>query len=219
MIMNPSFSGLRLGAHVECFKLMYVQGYTTFSTLDTSFNSYVSVSGFVRNFLDDSFGIYTPIIPPFVNLTAAVRARPYMERPKDRVLVVTKGLGIQQADIFNQIRQKISDNRPDVTFDFVVNKMKHKDFLALLAAYRYVLSLSSAGGFGLVSLESMGLGATVVAFDAGGGKAYMRDGKNCWCTSYPNVDRLGDHLLLALNNPDLALAISRNGTLEARAYV
>jgi glycosyl transferase family 1 len=218
MIMNPSFSDLGLGPHFKGFKLMYVQGYSTFGVIDGSFDSYVSVSGFVCDFLNRSYGINTPVIPPFVDLEAAPSAQSWKERPKDRVLVVTKGNATQQASIFQQIKQKISCNRPDVTFDFVPGRMKQKDFWALLSAYRYVLSLSVAEGFGLVSLESMGVGAAVIAFDAGGGTSYMLDQENCLCASYPNVDRLGDLLLMALNNPNQALEISRNASFQARTF-
>jgi glycosyltransferase involved in cell wall biosynthesis len=218
LIMNPSFSDLWLGPGFHGYKLMYVQHFNTFNLIDRWFDSYVSVSDVVRDFLNCVYGLDTPIIPPFVDLTTASVVRPWTERPKDRVLVITKGSAKLQVLIFERIKQRIARNRSDVTFDFVPGEMKHKEFLTLLGGYRYVLSLSCAEGFGLVPLESMGLGAAVIAFDAGGGTSYMVEKENCLCTSYPNVERLADHLLFALNNQDLALEIARKGALKARTF-
>jgi hypothetical protein len=215
LIMNPSFSELWLGPSFRGYKLMYVQGFNTFNMIDGWFDSYVSVSEYVRGFLQYVYGINSPVIPPFVDLIAP---GPWEDRLQSRVLVVTKGSSTQQAIIFEHIKQKIARNRPDIGFDFVPERMSHKAFLAFLTGYRYVLSLSCAEGFGLVPLESMGLGAAVVAFDAGGGRSYMVDQQNCLCTSYPNVEQLADRLLYVLNNSDEALRISGNGIEQAKLF-
>ena len=68
LICNPSFSSLNLGLKVRGRKLMYAQGFTTFSVLDRFFDHYVAVSGFVRGFLAEVYGIAAPVIPAFVRV-------------------------------------------------------------------------------------------------------------------------------------------------------
>jgi hypothetical protein len=218
LIMNPSFSDLWLGPHFNGYKLMYMQGFNTFAVLDRWFDSYVSVSEYVSGFLKYVYGVNSPVIPPFVDLATASTPRQWEERPENKVLVVTKGNSMQQGIIYERIKQRVLRDRSDIVFDLVPGRMKHEEFLSFIAGYRYVLSLSCAEGFGLIPLESMGLGATIVAFDAGGGRSYMVEGGNCWCTSYPNVELLADHLLHALNNPDEALKIAQNGIRQAKMF-
>ena len=55
------------------------------------------------------------------------------------------------------------------------------DFLARLGACRYLVSLSAAEGFGLVPLEAMAMGTTIIGFDGFGGREYMRSGKKLPC--------------------------------------
>ena len=66
LICNPSFSSLHLGLKVRGRKIMYAQGFTTFSLLDCFFDHYVAVSSFVRGFLSQTYGLNASVIPAFV---------------------------------------------------------------------------------------------------------------------------------------------------------
>ena len=47
---------------------------------------------------------------------------------------------------------------------------------------------SYAQGFGLMPLEAMAMGCTVVGFDGYGGRDYMRPDINCCVVPYPDID-------------------------------
>lgn len=57
LIANPSFSSYGFGIKIRALKVMYIQGFNTYSLLDCRFDHYVSVSKFVRNFVANTYGI------------------------------------------------------------------------------------------------------------------------------------------------------------------
>ena len=67
LIANPSFSNHLFGFRLNCVKLMYVQGYSTYSCIDGGFQHYVCVSSFVRDFVRFVYGIEAPVIPAYIN--------------------------------------------------------------------------------------------------------------------------------------------------------
>lgn len=218
LVMNPSFSPLWLGPRFPGFKLMYVQDFRTFEILDRWFDSYVSVSSFVCGFLQYVYQLKSPIIYPFIDVSEITEVPHWVDRPADRVLVFKKGDDVQQNIILAKVKELVRQEREEVIFDEAPRGLMRVDFLNRLASYRYVLSLCCAEGFGLVPLESMALGATLTAFDAGGGSSYMRDDENCWCTKYPDVARLAERLLFALSNPDAAQRLTANGKRRGREF-
>ena len=81
LIANPSFSDHLFGLNCRGRKVMYVQGFNTFSLLDCRFHLYVSVSEFVRRFLAGVYGIETEVIPPFIRADRLPRAPLWADRP------------------------------------------------------------------------------------------------------------------------------------------
>jgi glycosyltransferase involved in cell wall biosynthesis len=81
-----------------------------------------------------------------------------------------------------------------------------------------LVSLSPAEGFGLVPLEAMAMGTTVIGFDAFGGREYMRPGKNCLVTSYPDIEGVAERLVAALGAPALAERLAEAGRLTALQF-
>lgn len=218
LVMNPSFSSLWLGPRFPGFKLMYVQGYSTYGVLDRWFDSYVSASGFVCGFLKYVYGLHSPMIHPFIDVSVVDPIIDWSDRPADRVLVLKKGDDLQQDHLLTEVKGIVEKQCSGIQFELPSEHLPHPQFLQKLATYRYVLSLSCAEGFGLVPLESMALGATVIAFDAGGGRSYMQDQHNCWCTAYPNVTYLADRLVFGLQNPDAAQRLANSGILQGRRF-
>jgi glycosyltransferase involved in cell wall biosynthesis len=75
-----------------------------------------------------------------------------------------------------------------------------------------------AEAFGLMPLEAMAMGTTVVGFDGFGGRDYMRSEVNCAVTAYPDIERLADRIVALLSDPDYAEALAGAGRSTACAY-
>jgi glycosyltransferase involved in cell wall biosynthesis len=81
-----------------------------------------------------------------------------------------------------------------------------------------LVSLSAAEGFGLVPLEAMAMGTTIIGFDGFGGREYMRPGRNCLVTSYPDIEGVAERLVVALNAPAFAERLARGGRRTALRF-
>jgi hypothetical protein len=81
LIANPSFSPFGFGFKKRGRKVMYIQGFNTFSLLDCRFDHYVCVSEFVRNFVANTYSIDTVVVPPFIRADTFPIAPPWKERP------------------------------------------------------------------------------------------------------------------------------------------
>src|SRR5947209_893558 len=68
VIINPSFSSHEFGLRLPCHKLMYIQGYNTYSVIDGFCDAYAAVSGFVQQFIKMVYGFAPPVIPAFAQL-------------------------------------------------------------------------------------------------------------------------------------------------------
>ena len=216
LIANPSFSRFGLGFSCRGRKLMYIQGFTTYDVLDGGFDLYVCVSSFVRHFVQSLYGISPPVIPPFVQRETFPPPRPWSERPEGRILVNNKGHTHRQEVLLNRVVTRLAAARPGLTFDLLSGEKEPQPaFAARLGAYRLLLSLAPAEGFGLIPLEAMAMGTTVVGFDGFGGVDYLRSGQNCLAVPWPRLDDLIDSLLALLDDPARAEALAQEGQRTA----
>ena len=234
LICNPSFSSLNLGLKVRGRKLMYVQGFTTFSVLDCFFDRYVAVSGFVRDFLAQTYDIEAPVIPAFVPGTdvvlqeTAVRepSLAWEARPPFSIELNFKGNREQQLLVLERVRGQLraKDRALEEAIDWdaaakrTLARQPHREFLERIRSARYLLTLSVAEGFGLVPLEAMGQGTVVLGFDGYGGREYMAPGRNCAVASYPDVAGVVDGIINAMRNPVFSCEMMTAGIETASRY-
>lgn len=234
LICNPSFSSLNLGLKTRGRKLMYVQGFSTFSVLDRFFDHYVAVSGFVRGFLSQTYGIEAPVIPAFVPGTdlaprVASASSPVMaweSRPAYSVELNVKGDWSQQLLLLRRVRGELKARdralEEAIDWDAAVERGRSRtprdQLLSRIASARYLLTLSVAEGFGLVPLEAMGMGTVVLGFDGYGGREYMVPGQNCAVATYPDVVGLVDGMIRAMRDPVFSQRIAAAGVETATRY-
>lgn len=224
LICNPSFSDGSVGLTHNCQKLMYVQGFNTFSTLDCWFDQHIAVGGFVQDFLANVYGIKAPVIRPYV-ATDAVRPRPWWGREPKSIWFYLKGSRNLQLALLHKLRAEIYNIDADAEAaidweDSVIWAGGHRqaDLLTKLAERRHFVSLSVCEGFGLVPLEAMAVGTMVMGFDGFGGRDYMRSGANCCVQAYPHMASMARDLAFYLKHPERAAAIAARGPATAARY-
>ena len=100
----------------------------------------------------------------------------------------------------------------------VDSKVPHEELAQLIMKHRYFLSLSAAEGFGLMPLEAMAAGSTVIGFDGMGGAQYMRDGVNCAIERYPDLDALIVKAHRTLSEEAIAKRMAVEGIETAKDY-
>ncbi|MGA7385613.1 MAG: glycosyltransferase [Methylocella sp.] len=93
-----------------------------------------------------------------------------------------------------------------------------RELMRRIGAARYFLTLSLAEGFGLLPLEAMALGVTVVGFDGFGGRHYMQPGVNCAVCPYPDISGLADRIIVVMRDPAYAAALAQAGRRTAAEY-
>jgi hypothetical protein len=219
LIANPSFSNQFFGFRLPGRKLMYVQDFKTFTLLDRGFDHYVCVSGVVAKFLAATYGIRAPIISAFIAAERFPSALPWRTRPAESILIHVKGDPNYQNIVVTRLRDAVARELPHINLDELLNaSLTHADFVARLGTARYLVSLSAAEGFGLVPLEAMAMGTTVIGFDGFGGRDYMRSGENCLVTSYPDIEGVATRLVAALRAPELAERLAERGRLTASQF-
>ena len=196
---------------------MYLQGFNTFSLLDCRFDHYVSVSTFVRNFVANTYAIDTIVVPPFIRTDTFPIAPPWRGRPPASILVSLKG---QPSHLFIRLRELLAQRLPGVAFDHMLDvKIPQRELMARIGQYRYFLTMSAAEGFGLIPLEAMGMGTTVLGFDGFGGRDYMRPGINCAVTAYPDIEGLAEQIATVIGNPGYGEALAEAGRMTATSNV
>lgn len=224
LICNPSFSNGQIGLSYRCRKLMYVQGFTTFSILDRWFDRYVAVSGFVRHFLQQVYDLPADVISPFV--TAPTQpVIPWQDRKVDSILFYLKGAADLQRPLLERLRAEVGGISPQIAarIDWegsvhLAGGLEQSQLFAALAERRHFLSLSVGEGFGLVPLEAMAVGTTVLGFDGFGGRDYMRPGENCAVRPYPDIAGLARDLVTCFERPDWAAQRAAQGPATAAGY-
>jgi glycosyltransferase involved in cell wall biosynthesis len=223
LICNPSFSDGSIGLTHRCRKLMYIQGFNTFSNLDLWFDHYASVSRFVQDYIRNTYDLKTDVISPFVSVDTALTT-PWRDRPGGSIWFYMKGHGLQL-----QLLERLKDEVGRVNgclarqIDWEGSLLwagshKQNDLLEKIAARQYFVSLSVSEGFGLVPLEAMGLGTAVVGFDGFGGRDYFRRGENCLVRRYPDVAGVAQDLVRCLEEQDLAERLASQGPMTASFY-
>jgi hypothetical protein len=219
LIVNPSFSRFFFGLRCPGIKVSYVQGFTTFGLLDCAYDLYVSVSEVVRRLLSGVWDIESEVVAPFISAETFPPSSPWRERPAGSILILMKGERDHQLFMREKVRTVVTRRHPNVVFDEIGDqKIPRRDLIARLGQYRYVVTLSAAEGFGLIPLEAMAMGATVLGFDGFGGRDYMRPGVNCAVVAYPEIDRLAEYLVDALDHTERAEAWAVAGRSTALSH-
>ena len=150
-------------------------------------------------------------MPPFISTAIVPPPSPWHERPSDSFAVLLKGPPDLQLLILDRVRQMVRRRHPTIGLDQVIDgRIPQRDLLERIGRVRHFLSLSVAEGFGLVPLEAMAMGTTVLGFDGFGGRDYMRPGVNCAVTAYPDVEGVAEQIADMLDSP------SRRGTAGRR---
>ena len=234
LICNPSFSSRQLGLRSRGLKIMYAQGFTTFKALDCFFDHYFAVSGFVQNFLSQTYGISAPVIPAFlVDLEGLLpptlpvdAAAAWEARPPFSLALNMKGDPVQQMVLLDRLRSELRTRdlalEASIDWDGALErgreKVPRRQFLERLASVRYLLTLSLTEGFGLVPLEAMGMGAVVLGFDGFGGREYMVPGTNCAVAACPDVTAAADTMIRVMRDDAVAKRLATAGMQTASAY-
>lgn len=220
LIANPSFSNYFFGPRLPGRKLMYIQGFNTFSLLDRYFDQYASVSRFVARFIKMAYGLSAPVIPAFVELDRLPPVIPWQDRPAASILVYLKGDSTFREMVLRLLRDAVARRVPGVDLENILDgpPVAHADFLARIGACRYLVSLSAAEGFGLVPLEAMAVGTTVIGFDGFGGREYMKPGRNCLVTCYPDIEGVAERLVAALRAPAFAEQLAVCGRVTSSHF-
>jgi hypothetical protein len=226
LICNPSFSDRNFGLKLDCLKITYVQDFKTYRFIDRFFDHYVAVSDFIHDFLLTTYGLETAVIPPFIANTAELSPTAWNDRPECSVLVSAKGGGDLPQLLRQRLHQCVRSRAPDIAaaIDWdaayldLGRKIPQLELCRKLGSVRYLLSLTAAEGFGLVPLEAMAMGTTVVGFDAFGGRHYMRSGQNCLARAYPDIEGVANDLIALIRSPALGAQLAEAGPTTAAAY-
>jgi Glycosyl transferases group 1 len=220
LIANPSFSFRWFGPRLPGRKLMYIQHFNTFKLLDRYFDHYVCVSDVVSRFVSTVYGLSAPVIPPFIELERCSDAPTWRERPVGSILIHLKGEPTLQRSLLDRVRRLVAPLVPEIRLDELLYErpISRLELFRRLGQYQYLLSLCVDEGFGLIPLEAMALGTTVVGFDGFGGRDYMEPGINCLTTSYPDIEKVADYLVTAVRDPALAERLAQAGRLTAQSY-
>jgi hypothetical protein len=220
LVATPSFSNHFFGPRLPGRKLMYIQGFNTFALLDRHFDRYASVSRFVARFVKVTYGVRTPVIPAFIEPDVLPPVVSWQDRPAASILIHIKGDSIFQAAILALLRDAVARRVSGIDLENVLNGplVAQSDFLARIGASRYLVSLSAAEGFGLVPLEAMAMGTTVIGLDGFGGTEYMKPGRNCLVTRYPDIEGVAERLVAALAAPALAEELAARGRATASHF-
>jgi hypothetical protein len=220
LIVNPSFSTCQFGWRLPGFKISYVQDFKTFALLDRKFDHYVAVSDFVGQFLRTVYALDVRVIPPFIDLEQLPSSPDWTQRPENLVQPYRKGVPEVWELSFQRLREILAAHAPHITLAEPIpgSGIAHPELLARIGAARYFLTLSAAEGFGLVPLEAMALGATVIGYDGFGGRQYMRPNENCAVAPYPQIERIAELLIAAVNDPARSAEMACRGRETAARY-
>lgn len=220
LIVNPSFSQFLFGLRLPGRKIMYIQDFRTFLLLDCHFDMYVSVSSVVSRYVYALYGITSPVIPAFIQLSRLPASIPWHERPAGSTMVYMKNASKEHHVLLDHLRAKLAKTAPHINLGEVVEgrNMPHREFLQHLGAVRYFVNMSLAEGFGLVPLEAMAMGTLVTGVDGLAGRDYMRSGQNCLVGSIKDLRTLPDIITDAFDDEEKAERCAENGRITAGLY-
>lgn len=220
LLWSPFNSGQWVGLRADCrFKIMHVQGFNVFQTLDVYFDHYVCVSRVCSHLVGDVYGLPNTIIPAFVELPS-VAPPSWHDRPDDRVAYLIKGDKRFGELALEHIQSATQAIWPRIQFDNLMEgaPLRHTELLARLSGYRYLLNLAPTEGFGLVPLEAMARGVAVVGFDGFGGREYMEPGINCCCYPMTELAQITSSLTQMLSAPEWAQGLGAAGIGTAQRF-
>jgi hypothetical protein len=220
LIVNPSFSPQQFGWRLPGFKVCYVQGFDTFALLDRKFDHYVAVSDFVGAFLRTVYALDVSVIAPFIALDAMPAAPAWQQRPAHVVLPYRKGTPEVWDLSYARVQEILAQRAPHIALaePLAASGIAQRELFARIGAVRHLLTLSAAEGFGLVPLEAMAMGTTVIGYDAFGGRHYMRDGENCFVAPYPEIERIAAQVIAAVDDPARSAQVAQQGRATAQQY-
>jgi hypothetical protein len=219
LIANPSFSYNLFGLTVAGKKIMYAQDFRTFAFLDCQFDLYVSVSRVVQQFLSSAYQIESFIIPAFINTDKTPAGPTWQDRPAQSLLIYTKVESHEHQIIKNQIVAHIKQAHPQAIIDTLDGKkLSQAELFARMQRSRYLINLSIAEGFGLIALEAMRMGCTVLGLDGVGGQDYMKHGLNCLTVPFKDYARIPALIDQAITDETLAQTIAKQGMNDAAAF-
>ena len=208
LIANPSFSHFNFGLNCRGRKLMYAQGFNTFSLIDPLFDRYVAASRVVNRLLAGVYDIETKIIPPFIGAENFASPSPWRSRRPASVLMSGKSPPHLVAELCRRLAAKGLEPTFEQPFG---RNTPHEEIIARMGEYRYFLTLSPAEGFGLMPLEAMAMGCVVMGFDGYGGRDYMSPDHNCAVTRYGDFGGLASRIARALGDENFAASLACAG--------
>jgi hypothetical protein len=219
LVTNPSYSHVLFGLRLPGRKIMYLQGFQTYSMLDCHFDLYVSVSSLVSRYVEAVYGLKTPVIPAFIT-TPDIAVTPWRERPEGSMLVYVKNRNYEHNLVTEYLAAELKAMSPSITLETaqIGRKLGHREFLHAVGNVRTLVNVSLAEGFGLVPLEAMSLGTMVTGLDGLGGSDYMRSGENCLVGSVKDVRALPAIVHRALTDETLAERCAQAGRATAAQY-
>ena len=220
IIMSPFYSEYLLGMRLPGRKIMYVQGFRKLLVMDCQCDLYISVSSMVSHHIHTLYGISSQVIPAFIQLGHMPDAPAWHERPVGSILVHAKDNSEDLQTLYQHILGELKSKAPDIDITQILDGrgLSREKFLERIGSVRYLLNLSLAEGFGLIPLEAMAMGTTVIGLDGLAGKDYMRPGHNCMVESMTTLPALTDSIMTAIQNEQLAFECAENGRLTASHY-
>ncbi len=220
LIANPSFSQFLFGLRLKGRKIMYIQDFRTFLLMDCHFDLYVSVSSVVSRYVYALYGVASPVIPAFIQLSRMPQALPWHQRPAGSALTYMKNPSYEHKLLLTDLSEKLAKKAPRAQLTTILEgrNMTHIDFLRRIGEHRYFVNMSLAEGFGLVPLEAMAMGCTLTGVDGLAGGDYMRPGENCLTGSIRNLKGLADIVASAFNDEALAGRVAEKGQITAGLY-
>jgi glycosyltransferase involved in cell wall biosynthesis len=155
-----------------------------------------------------------------VDIPSSFAITPWRERPALSVLVHAKRKNPLLEGLNSKILDELRRLVPGIEFEPVVTgePFSQRDVVERLNSRRYLLTLSPTEGFGIVPLEAMAVGATVIGFDGCGGREYMEPGINCNVTRYPDVAGLIDAAEIVLKDESIAEHLASYGRATAARF-
>lgn len=200
---NPAHSRLNFGSQLNCKKVMYLQGVTSYQDIDPHFDHYVSVSQFVKDHAKGKFGMDTFVIHPFIVQSTFQQGLPW-EKRRDELLVLC-----YKRETISNLGELIKKYKKHLRIK-KVGHLSQKQLAAGLSQHKYYLTLTSVEGFGLIPLEAMAAGAAVIGFDAFGSRDYFTD-DNSFVVPSGDYEHLIEKLEWIQNHPEIGKQIAEKG--------
>ncbi|HET7579654.1 MAG TPA: glycosyltransferase family 4 protein [Bacillales bacterium] len=215
-ICNPVQSPRSFGTLLSSKKLMYLQGVTNYSRLDMKFDHYVSASHFIQETVREKYGLDTPVINPFINLSMFRHDVPWDKR-SDEILILDYKKDPQP--LLTRLIEVYQKKYPGTVPAFKkISNLSQEKWAETLASHKFYLTLSPVEGFGLPSLEAMASGCVVLGLDSYGGRDYFEPGRNALVVGEGDFDQLAEYLHKVISSSDQSDTLSKNAVSTAQNY-